>query len=111
MCIASRYLPIEQDASLTIDEKLPDMRDWYRLNHAVYVKADIRRSMLTEAVAASIKQKKLVLRSGAAEAMDIAAVRLRVDVRACECVLTEVLFVISPLFPRCASPSVHFNIT
>lgn len=49
----ARYLPIEQDPSLTISEKLPHMRAWYDLNHAAIMRCGVFRGMIQEAVRTS----------------------------------------------------------
>lgn len=52
----AKYLPIEQDPALTIKQKLPHMRDWYRLNHKAFVDCGITRGMLQDATRAAITQ-------------------------------------------------------
>ena len=54
----------DQDASLTIEEKLPHMRDWYRLNHAEYAKCSIKKGVLKRIVHKALDTRTLVLRDG-----------------------------------------------
>ena len=61
----AKYLPMEQDPNLTMQEKLPHMQTWYRLNHKAIIKCGVARSMLETAVSMSLSSKKLFLRDGA----------------------------------------------
>eukprot|EP00729_Bicosta_minor_P006482 gene6482-26624_t len=63
----SYYLPIEQDPSLTIAQKLPHMRDWYAKNHVAICDAGIRKSDVGMAVKSSLADGKLLVRDGAVD--------------------------------------------
>jgi len=70
-----KYLPIEQDPDLTIEQKLPHMRDWYRLNHNAFVDCGITRGMLQNATRTLIGEGDgtLQVRSGATHTMSLAS--------------------------------------
>ena len=61
----NKYLPIEQNAALSISEKIPHMKNWYRLNHAAIIKCGIYRSMLESAVQSAFSSRRLIMRQGA----------------------------------------------
>ena len=68
-----KYLPIEQDPTISIADKLPHMQAWYRLNHALIVKCGIDRSEIGGAVRSSLAEGKLKLRPGALDLLRRAA--------------------------------------
>ena len=69
----AKYLPIEQDPALTTAEKLPHMRDWYRLNHQAFVACGVKKTALAATVRATLHSGSLAIRDGAVDAMQQAA--------------------------------------
>eukprot|EP00929_Paragymnodinium_shiwhaense_P061740 TRINITY_DN30862_c0_g2_i1.p2 TRINITY_DN30862_c0_g2~~TRINITY_DN30862_c0_g2_i1.p2 ORF type:complete len:298 (+),score=57.54 TRINITY_DN30862_c0_g2_i1:198-1091(+) len=57
-----KYYPIEIDATMPIEEKIPIMSEWYGTVHGLVVEEDITRERLQEAVASC---KTIQLRDGA----------------------------------------------
>ncbi|GMI38449.1 hypothetical protein TeGR_g3623 [Tetraparma gracilis] len=63
LATSQHYHAIEIDPKLSIEEKIPHMREWYMTNHALIVKQGITRAQIGEAV----KSPKLTFREGALE--------------------------------------------
>ncbi len=65
--VKARYLPIERDPSLTVEEKAPHMEAWYKEANALLREAGANRSMFPRMVEASLGAGAVELRQGAAE--------------------------------------------
>lgn len=50
LATSQHYHAIEIDPKLSIEEKIPHMREWYMTNHALIVKQGITRAQIGEAV-------------------------------------------------------------
>ena len=70
---SAHYLKIEQSAGLSTAEKLPFMVEWYGKNHQAFVDCHVTKGMLRAATVAALGNGSLVLREGAAAAMEMAA--------------------------------------
>ncbi len=64
--VKAKYLPIEHDSSLTVQEKIPHMEAWYREANGLLREAGVNRSMFPEMV----KAANVELREGTQEMMD-----------------------------------------
>ncbi|KAI9916132.1 hypothetical protein PsorP6_018000 [Peronosclerospora sorghi] len=67
--IFEKYYPIEQSATLTNDEKLPFMIEWWTATHALFIERGISKRDIRDAVEAS----DLVLRDGFFETFELLA--------------------------------------
>ena len=62
----AKYYPIEIDPNLTIEQKLPHMRDWYEKNHAAMASQNITKPKISEAV----KSANVIMREKSLEVID-----------------------------------------
>ncbi|GMH89607.1 hypothetical protein TrST_g3511 [Triparma strigata] len=62
----AKYYPIEIDPNLTIEQKLPHMRDWYEKNHAAMASQNITKPKISEAV----RSANVIMREKSLEVID-----------------------------------------
>ena len=65
------YYPIEADPSLTKEEKLPFMKEWYEKNHTLMVGEGITLGDVKGAVGMDIAERGLFIRDGFNEMLDL----------------------------------------
>ena len=47
--VFQKHYPIEIDPIMSIDEKIPHMREWYETNHSMMLREGITRESITQA--------------------------------------------------------------
>ena len=63
----AKFYPIEIDPKLTIEQKLPYMREWYESNHAAMVDASITSSQIDSA----ILEAPVIMRDGSLDLLSV----------------------------------------
>ena len=49
--VFQKYYPIEIDPVMSVDQKIPHMREWYETNHSMMLREGITRDSITQATA------------------------------------------------------------
>jgi 5'-nucleotidase len=65
--VTAKYRPIEIDPMMSIEEKIPHMREWYRQNHELMASQSLSRDQLRQAV----KSPKVKFRPGSLELLNL----------------------------------------